>query len=210
MMNDSPQPPDKKEPIKREYQPTLHPFKENWAAAQNEIIALEKEQRRRLDAQAPVHRWVTVFDEDVEDNETLDLAKARRVQERLTAAGIAWKERYTSRDCERMVADPSSSGGWSLEFGSVTSLVIEVADTDTQQAKQVLAEKEPPQAQATAPIQREFQPRVIPSKESWIAAREEITELEREIGKSASAKPSEEAPKAWRNYGGEDGWDVDG
>jgi len=208
-MNDTPQPPDKQEPIKRDYQPTLHPSKENWAAAQNEITALEKEQRRRLDAQAPVQRWVTVFDEDVEDNETLDLAKARRFQERLTAAGIAWKERYTSRDCERMVADPSSPGGWSLEFGSVTSLVIEVADTDAHQTKQVLAEKEPPPAEPPATIQREFQPRVIPSKESWVAAREEITALEREIGKSTPAKPAGEAPKAWRNYAGEDGWDTE-
>ena len=152
---------------------------------------------------------MTVFDEDVEDNETLDLAKARRVQERLTEAGIAWKERSTSRDCERMVADPSSRCGWSLEFGSVTSLVIEVADTDAQQARQVLAEKEPPPAETPAPIQREFRPRFIPSKESWVAAREEITALEQEIGKSAPAKPTEEAPKAWRNYAGEDGWDTE-
>ena len=83
-------------------------------------------------------------------------------------------------------------------------LVIEVSETDGQRAKQVIAEKTAP-----APIQREFQPRVIPSKASWVAAREGITELEREIGKSASAKLTEEAPKAWRNYDGEDGWDAE-
>lgn len=205
-------------PIVPDYQQMLHPSKENWASAQAEITALEKEQRRRLDAQTPVAQWVTVFDEDVPEDVMSDFATANRLKVRLTAAGIAWKERYTSRDCERMVADPTSSGGWSLEFGSVTSLVIEVADTDAQQARQVLAEKEPPQAAPPAPIQREFQPRVIPSKDSWIAARQEITNLENKIGcqkkkeaeifGSSNQKP--EQPKAWRNNDGEDGWDVDG
>ncbi len=215
MMNDTTQPPDKQVPFEREYQPTIRPSKENWVAAQNEISALEKEQRRRLDAQTPEVRWVSVFDEDVPEDVMSDFATANRVKERLTAAGIAWKEHYTSRDCERMVADPTSSGGWSLEFGSVSSLVIEVAETDVQRANQVMAEKAPPQAEPPAPIQREFRPRVIPSKESWIAAREEITELEQEIGrqrreeleKPGNADPIAEQPKAWRNYHGEDGWD---
>lgn len=185
------------------------PSKGAWAAAQEEITAREKEQCRRLDAQTPVVRWVTVFDEDVPEDVMSDFATANRVKERLTASGIAWKERYTSRDCERMVADPTSSGGWSLEFGSVTSLVVEVPEADVQRAKQAIAEKAAPQAEPPAPIHREFRPRVIPSKESWIAAREEITALEQEIGKSAPAKPTEEAPKAWRNYDGEDGWDAE-
>ena len=214
-MNDSTQPPDKFAHIKREYQPLLHPTKENWAAAQEEITALEKEQRRRLEAQTPVVRWVSVFDEDVPENEMSDFATANRAKERLTAAGIAWKERYTSRDCERMVADPESPGGWCLDFGSVTSLVIEVPEADAQRAKQVMSEKAPPPAEPPAPIQREFRPRVIPSRESVIAAREEMTALEREIGensraesaKPATEKPAEAAPKAWRNFGGEDGWD---
>ena len=64
-------------------------------------------------------------------------------------------------------------------------------------------------------MDHEFRPRVIPSKESWIAAREEISELEQEIGrqrreeleKPGNADPIVEQPKAWRNYHGEDGWD---
>lgn len=185
------------------------PSKEDWAAAQDAISAREKEQRRRLDAQEPAKRWVSVFDEDVPENVMSDFASANRVKARLTEAGIAWKERYTSRDCERMVADPECPGGWCLDFGSVTSLVIEVAETDAAKAKQVLSEKAQPQSDVQATIQREFQPRVIPSKESWTAAREEITAMEHEIGKSTPSKPEGEAPKAWRNYAGEDGWDSD-
>lgn len=68
---------------------------------------------------------------------------------------------------------------------------------------------------ASAPIVRQFQPRVIPSKESWAAARKEMTELEQEIGrqqreeleKPGDPDPKAEQPKAWRNYGDEDGWD---
>ena len=66
-----------------------------------------------------------------------------------------------------------------------------------------------------APIQREFRPRVILSRESVIEAREEITALERANGESSRTEgtqpptdqSSEATPKAWRNYAGEDGWD---
>ena len=208
-MSDPNQSSDERAPIERGHQPLLLPTQEDWAKAQDQMSAFEKEQARRLDAPTPAQRWMSVFDDDVPENESNDFVAANRVKERLTQAGIVWKERYTSRDCERMVADPESPGGWCLDFGSVTSLVIEVAETDGARAKEVLSEKAPPQDNPPAPIEREFRPRVIPSKESWAAAREEITALEQEIGKSAPAKPAGEAPKAWRNYAGEDGWDSD-
>ena len=208
-MSDPTQSSDEREPIKRVDQPLLLPSQEDWVKAQEPIAAHEQEEARRLEAQTPVPRWVSVFDDDVPENESNDFVAANRVKERLTQAGIVWKERYTSRDCERMVADPESPGGWCLDFGSVTSLVIEVAETDAARAKEVVSEKAPPQAHPPAPIEREFRPRVIPSQESWTAAREEITALEQEIGKSAPAKLEREAPKAWRNYAGEDGWDSE-
>jgi hypothetical protein len=206
-----------KKPRIPEMEPKV-PSKGAWAAAREEITALEKEQRRRLDAQTPVVHWVRVFDEDVPENVMSDFATANRAKERLAAVGITWKESYTSRDCERMVADPESPGGWCLDFGSVTSLVIEVQETDAQRARQVLAEKESPQAESPAPIELEFGPLAFPSQESWIAAREEITALEKQIGAGSRAdsdatpppsKPSEPSVKAWRNYDGEDGWDAE-
>ena len=98
----------------------------------------------------------------------------------------------------------------SLRVMSAELRGLEVAGTpeaDAQRAKQVMAEKTAPQTKQPAPIQREFQPRVIPSKESWVAAREEMTELEQELGhrvraeseKAASLAPAEEKIKAWRN-----------
>jgi|GEM_PF-1806530 len=214
-MSDSTQPSGERSPIKRVYLTLLLHTPEDWANAQEQMSAFEKEQASRLDVQTPVQRWVSVFDDDLPENTTNDFASANRVKGQLTEADIAWKERYTSRDCERMVADPDSPGGWCSEFGSVTSLVVEMPEADVQRAKQVMAEKATPQAEPPAPIQREFRPRVIPSKESWIAACEEITALEREIGAGSRAdsdatppsKPLESGVKAWRNYDGEDGWD---
>jgi hypothetical protein len=95
--------------------------------------------------------------------------------------------------------------GWPNSFGKV---IGEEPDTKEGAA--------PPSASSeSAPMDHEFRPRVIPSKESWIAAREEISELEQEIGrqrreeleKPGNADPIVEQPKAWRNYHGEDGWD---
>ena len=42
-----------------------------------------------------VVRRVRVFDEDVPENAMSDFATTNRVKERLTAAGMAWKESYT-------------------------------------------------------------------------------------------------------------------
>lgn len=127
-----------------------------------------------FDTPASAGKWSTAFDEDVPEDAMNDFATANRAKERLTAAGIAWRERYTSRDCERVAADPTSPGGWCLELGCVTSLVIEVEEADLEAAKLVIAGKAPVSTPTLA------HPPSIPP-----------------------------APKAWRNYAGEDGWDSE-
>ncbi|MBL9143650.1 MAG: hypothetical protein JNM99_08185 [Verrucomicrobiaceae bacterium] len=130
-----------KKPRLPEMEPRV-PSKSSWAAAREEIEALEREQGRRLAQQA--EKWIRVFavfhgDESSERwtaIQALDKAEAA-----LSKAGIRYQRQTESRDTERLVPDPEPPGGFCIELGSSTTLALEVTAADEQRALEVIREQ---------------------------------------------------------------------
>ncbi len=67
-----------------------------------------------------------------------EMERARKLEDRLKAAGIGWRVHQGGGDYERMVQGPD--GEYSVEMCSYTRYTIYVAEADAARARAILAE----------------------------------------------------------------------
>jgi hypothetical protein len=85
----------------------------------------------------PVYSYTRYQGRSTSESELAD-----RLRARLKAEGLAYEDEASGdwRDCESIVSDPESSGGWTVELDACCPWILSVLDAHAERARQILAE----------------------------------------------------------------------